>query len=151
MTNGLHKGPLLEGFNLPDSVLNHIYYCNAARLIPRVREVLEARGFRIGFELGSHSFDRLPPDVTVNQLTISDRVADITGTLGSVTTSLVVEIAGKTYTGVDNRDGTWKLPGYRIAGLPPGTYDVKVTAMNANGLQRSDTTTNELTITAANR
>jgi sialate O-acetylesterase len=151
VTSGLSRGPLLEGFNLPDSVLNHIYYWNAARLIPRVREVLEARGFRIGYELGQFNFDRLPPDVTVNHLTINGRNADITGTLGSVTTSLVVEIAGKVYQGIDNRNGTWKLPGDRIASLTPGTYDVKVTAMNSNGLQRSDTTTNELTITAANR
>jgi sialate O-acetylesterase len=60
VTSGLHKGPLLEGFNLPDSVLNHIYYWNAARLIPGVREILEARGYRIGSELGSFKFDRLP-------------------------------------------------------------------------------------------
>jgi sialate O-acetylesterase len=146
VTSGLSKGPQLEGFNLPDSVLNPIYYWNAARLIPRVREVLEARGFRIGYELGSFKFDRLPPDVTVNQLTINGRTADITGTLGSVTTSLIVEIAGKVYAGVDNMNGTWKLPGNRIAGLLPGTYDVKVTATNSIGLVRTDRTTNELTV-----
>lgn len=146
VTNGLHKGPLLEGFNLPDSVLNHIYYWNAARLIPRVREVLEARGYRIGYELGKFRFDRLPPDVTVNQLTIDGGIADISGTLGSITDSLVVEIAGRVYQGVDNRNGTLKLLGDRIAGLRPGTYDVKVTARNSIGLVRTDTTTNELTI-----
>jgi predicted TIM-barrel fold metal-dependent hydrolase len=146
VTNGLHKRPLMEGFNLPDSVLTHIWYWNAARLIPRVREVLEARGFRIGYELGSFKFDRLPPDVTVNKLTVNGQVADITGTLGSVTDSLVVEIAGKAYPGVDNMNGTWKLPGHRIAGLPPGTYDVKVTAKNSIGLVRTDSTTNELTV-----
>jgi predicted TIM-barrel fold metal-dependent hydrolase len=147
VTSGLHKGPLLEGFNLPDSVLNHIWYWNAARLIPRVKEVLVARGFKIGYELGSFKFDRLPPDVTVNELTVHGRVADVTGTLGSVTTSLVVEIAGKVYPGIDNRNGTWKLPGEQIAGLPPGTYDVKVTVTNSIGLIRTDTTTDELTIT----
>jgi sialate O-acetylesterase len=146
VTNGLHKGPLLEGFNLPDSVLNHIWYWNAARLIPRVREVLEARGFRIGYELGRFEFDRLPPDVTVNKLNVNGPAADITGTLGSITDSLVVEIAGKVYQGVDNRNGTWKLPGERIAGLPAGTYDVKVTARNSIGLVSTDTTVNELTI-----
>jgi sialate O-acetylesterase len=146
LANGLHKGPLLEGFNLPDSVLNHIWYWNAARLIPRVREVLEARGFRIGYELGIFNFDRLPPDVTVNKLTVNGRASDITGTLGSVTDSLVVEIAGKVYQGIDNRNGTWKLPGDRLAGLRPGTYDVKVTARNSIGLVRADSTTNELTI-----
>ena len=146
LINGLHKGPLLEGFNLPDSVLNHIWYWNAARLIPRVRKVLESRGFRIGYELGHFKFDRLPPDVTVNKLTIDGQTADITGTLGSVTTSLVVEIAGKVYAGVDNMNGTWKLPRDRIAGLPTGTYDVKVTAKNSIGLVRTDSTTNELTI-----
>jgi len=63
VTNGLHGGPRLEGFKLPDPVLNHIYYWNAARLIPRVRQVLEARNLKIGFELGTFKCDRLPPDV----------------------------------------------------------------------------------------
>ena len=146
VTNGLHRGPVMEGFNLPDEVLNHIFYWNAARLIPRIKQVLEARHFKIGYELGGFKFDRLPPDVTVNHLIINGRVADLTGTLGSVTESLVVEIGGKAYSGVDNMDGTWKLPGARIAGLPAGTYDVKVTARNSLGLVRTDSTTNKLTI-----
>jgi predicted TIM-barrel fold metal-dependent hydrolase len=147
VTNGLHGGPKLEGFNLPDLVLNHIYYWNAARLIPRVRQVLEARNFKIGYELGGFKCDRLPPDVTVNPLTVvSGHPADLTGTLGSVTESLVVEIAGKAYQGVDNLNGTWKLPGEKLAGLPIGTYDVKVTAKNSIGLVRTDTTTKELTV-----
>lgn len=149
VTNGLHGGPQMEGFNLPDEVLNHIYYWNAARLIPRVRQVLEARNFKIGYELGRFKFDRLPPDVTVNPLAVNSRVADLTGTLGSVTESLVVEVGGKVYEGVDNKDGTWKLTGDKIAGLPTGTYDVKVTARNSIGLIRTDSTTNELTVVAS--
>jgi len=144
--NGLHGGPKLEGFDLPDPVLNHIYYWNAARLISRVRQVLEARNFKIGYELGNFKFDRLPPDVTVNKLTVNGQVADLTGTLGSVTDSLVVEIAGKVYAGIDNLNGTWKLPGDQIAGLPAGTYDVKATAKNSIGLVRTDSTANELTV-----
>ena len=70
VTSGIHGGPRLEGFHLPDAVLNHIYYWNAARLIPRVRQVLNSRKFKIGFELGKFKFDRLPPYVTVNKLTI---------------------------------------------------------------------------------
>ncbi len=151
VTTGLHRGPPLEGFNLPDSVLNHIYYWNAARLIPRVRQVLQSRDFKIAYQLGRFKFDRLPPDVTVNKLTCIEKPSDITGTLGSVTQSLVVEIGGKVYTGVDNMDGTWKLPGNRIAKLPAGTYDVKVTAKNSIGLVRTDSTANELTITARPR
>jgi hypothetical protein len=125
-------------------------YWNAARLIPRVRQVLEARNFKIGYELGNFKFDRLPPDVTVNKLTIvSGRPADLTGTLGSLTKSLAVEIAGKVYPGVDNLNGTWKLPGDKLAGLPAGTYDVKVTAKNSIGLVRTDATTHELTVALA--
>jgi hypothetical protein len=147
VTDGLHGGPKMEGFNLPEDVLNHIYYWNAARLIPRVREVLQARGFKIGYELGDFKFDRLPPDVTVNRLTVvSGQPADLGGALGSVTDSLAVEIAGKVYQGVDNRNGTWKLPGAKLAGLPAGTYDVKVTAKNCIGLVRTDSTRNELTV-----
>jgi len=149
VTNGLHGGPLLEGFKLPDVVLNHIYYWNAARLIPRVRQVLEARGFKISYELGNFKFDRLPPDVTVNPLTfVVGQPADLTGTLGSVTDSLAVEIAGTSFQGIDNLNGTWKLPADRIAGLPVGTYEVKVTAKNSIGLVRTDPTTNELIVVA---
>ena len=109
--------------------------------------MLEARDFKIGYELGNFKFDRLPPDVTVNRLTVvSGQPADLSGTLGSVTESLAVEIAGKVYQGVDNRNGTWKLPGDKLAGLPAGTYDVKVTAKNSIGLVRTDSTTNELTV-----
>jgi hypothetical protein len=82
----------------------------------------------------------------LNQLTVNGQVADLTGTLGSVTESLVVEIVGKVYAGVDNMDGMWKLPGEKIAGLPVGTYDVKVIAKNSIGLVRTDATTNELTV-----
>ncbi len=147
LTSGLHGGPKLEGFKLPDPVLNHIYYWNAARLIPRVRQVLETRNFKIGYELGNFKFDRLPPDVTVNQLTfVRGQPADLTGTLGSLTKSLAVEIAGKVLPGIDNLNGTWKLPGAKLASLPAGTYDVKVTAKNSLGLVRTDTTTHELTV-----
>ena len=149
VTNGLHGGPKLEGFKLPEPVLNHLYYWNAARLIPRVRQVLETQKFKIGHELGHFKFDRLPPDVTVNKLTaVRGQPADLTGTLGSVTDSLTVEIAGKVYEGTDNLNGTWKLPAERIAGLPAGTYDVKVTAKNSIGIIRTDSTTNELILRA---
>ena len=47
---------------------------------------------------------------------------------------------------VDNRNGTWKLPGAKLTGLPAGTYDVKVTAKNSIGLVRTDSTRNELTV-----
>ncbi len=70
--------------------------------------------------------------------------AALGGTLGSVTDSLAVEIAGNVYPAVDNMDGTWKVAGARLAGLPSGTYDVKVTAKNSIGIVRTDSTTDEL-------
>lgn len=146
VTNGLHGGPKMEGLNLPEPVLNHIYYWNAARLIPRVRGVLESRGFKVGYELGSCKFDRLPPDLAVNTLTLKGQPADLTGTVGSITDSLTIEIAGKVFQGVDNRDGTWKLPAEKFSTLRAGTYDVKVTAKNSIGLVRTDTTTQELIV-----
>lgn len=146
VTSGLHGGPKLEGLDLPDIVLNHIYYWNAARLIPRVRQVLEARNFKIGFQLGRFSLDRLPPDVTVDKLVVVGKGADLTGSLASSTVSVSVEIGGKVFQGVDNRNGTWKLPKEKLAGLPAGTYDVRVTAKNSIGLVRTDTTSDELTI-----
>ena len=146
VTNGLHGGPKLEGLHLPDEVLNHIYYWNAARLIPRVRQALQSKNFKIGYELGRFKFDRLPPNVTINQLTVDGKQVDLTGSLASITESLVVEIGGNVYAGIDNLDGTWKLPGSNFSTLPRGTYDVKVTAMNSIGLVRTDSTSNELTI-----
>ena len=99
------------------------------------------------YELGDSKCDRLPPDVTVNKLTlVSGQPADLTGTLGSLAKTLTVEIAGKVYQGVDNLNGTWKLPGDKFASLSTGTYDVKVTATNSIGLVRTDATTNELTV-----
>ena len=77
---------------------------------------------------------------------VTGQSADITGTLGSVTDRLTVEIAGIGYQGIDNLNGTWKLPADRISSQPAGTYDVKVTARNVIGLVRTDFTTNELTI-----
>jgi predicted TIM-barrel fold metal-dependent hydrolase len=148
VTNGIHGGPKMEGFNLPQPVLNHLYYWNAGRLIPRVRQVLEARKFSIGYELGSVKCDRLPPDVTINPLSFaSGKSVDLTGTLGSITTNLSAEIAGKNYPCIDNQNGTWKLPAAQIAALPAGTYEVKMTARNAIGLVRNDSSTQELTIT----
>ncbi len=136
VTNGLHGGPKLQGLNLSDRVLNHIYYWNAARLIPRVRAVLEAQKFKIGYELGPTKFDRLPPDVTVDQVPLKGKLTDLTGTLGCITQSLTVEIDGKVYQPIDNRNGTWKLPHQKLSGLRPGTHDVKVTAKNSIGLVR---------------
>lgn len=133
----------MEGFNLPDDVLNHIYYRNAARLIPKVKQVLEARHFTIGYALGRFKFDRLPPDVTITPLTINGRGVGLTGTSSSVTESRVADIGGRTYSGVDNMDGTWKLPADKFTGLPAGTYDVKVTARNSIGSVRTDSTTSE--------
>ena len=152
VTNGIHGGSKMEGFNLPQPVLNHIYYWNAARLIPRVRQVLEARKFSIGYELGGVKCDRLPPGVTINPLSFeSEKPADLTGTLCSITTSLSAEIAGINYPCIDNQNGTWKLPAAQLAALPAGTYEVKMTARSAIGLVRNDASTQELTITSSKK
>ena len=150
--NGVHGGPKMEGFNLPQPVLNHNYYWNAERLIPRVRQVLEARKFSIGYELGGVKCDRLPPGVTINPLSFeSEKPADLTGTLCSITTSLSAEIAGINYPCIDNQNGTWKLPAAQLAALPAGTYEVKMTARSAIGLVRNDASTQELTITSSKK
>jgi hypothetical protein len=57
-----------------------------------------------------------------------------------------VDIAGNVYSAVDNRNGTWKVAGAKLASLSAGTYDVKVTAKNSIGLVRTDSTTNELIV-----
>jgi hypothetical protein len=87
--------------------------------------------------------------VTINKVTFGNIAGDLTGTDGCVTESLVIEIAGKTFQGIDNRNGTWKLPAEQLTGLPAGTHDVKVTAKNSIGLVRTDSSTGELTLTVA--
>jgi len=87
--------------------------------------------------------------VTINKVTFGNIAGDLTGTVGCVTESLVIEIAGKTFQGIDNRNGTWKLPAEQLKGLPAGTHDVKVTAKNSIGLVRTDSSTGELTLTVA--
>ena len=68
------------------------------------------------------------------------------GHAGSVTESLVVEIAGKAYQGVDNMDGTAKLPGEKIAGLPVGTDHLRLPRGIRLDSSCADSTTNALTV-----
>ncbi len=59
----------------------------------------------------------------------------------------MVTLDGRTYSTVNNGDGTWTLNGGKISpALKIGTYDVAVEATDPVGNVAHDTTTNELTI-----
>ena len=42
-----HEQTYITGLDLPKEALNHIYWWNAARLIPRVRESLQGLGYSV--------------------------------------------------------------------------------------------------------
>ncbi len=55
------------GFALPLDVLNHIYYWNAAKIIPGVKEALEINGYEIGSEPPPSQPDRYGRDYNPQQ------------------------------------------------------------------------------------
>ncbi|MCF6268469.1 MAG: amidohydrolase [Melioribacteraceae bacterium] len=55
------------GFALPLDVLNHIYYWNAAKVIPGVKEALEINGFEIGSEPPAPQPDKYGRDYNPQQ------------------------------------------------------------------------------------
>ncbi|MBP6037825.1 MAG: hypothetical protein KA604_00610 [Candidatus Saccharimonas sp.] len=91
--------------------------------------------------------DTLAPTVTVTSQTTNSSSPRITGTVNDATASITVTINGKTYTAVNNGDGTWVLDAGAISpGLVAGTYDIVVTANDAADNASTDATGAELTI-----
>jgi hypothetical protein len=80
LTFGMNGGPY-PGLALPLDVLNHIYYWNAAKIIPGVKEAL----IDLGYEISDYAPDPLPivPDleynpayVTVIHHPVTERISD---------------------------------------------------------------------------
>ncbi|MFH1730279.1 MAG: Ig-like domain-containing protein [Planctomycetota bacterium] len=89
---------------------------------------------------------RVAPQVSVDKLRTNDTTPELTGRVDDHTATIVVRVDGANYNAVNNGDGTWTLPDNTVAALNDGTYDVVVTATNAQGNNATDTTANELTI-----
>jgi len=93
------------------------------------------------------TIDTQGPTVTVDLLLTGNVNPPITGTVDDATAAIEVTVDGNTYTGVNNRDGTWTLPDDVIS--PPlgdGTYDVLVAATDPAGNIGYDSTSDELVI-----
>ncbi len=85
------------------------------------------------------------PTVAVDRLTTDDRTPALSGTVGSTDAIVVVTVNGQAYGAVNYGDGTWRVLDDTVASLGTGTYDIAVTATNANGTG-TDGTAGELTI-----
>ena len=95
------------------------------------------------------TIDATPPVITVNPLTTADNTPQLTGTVDDPTAVVQVTVDGQTYAAINNGDGTWVLPDDVIpAPLPDGTYDVKALATDAFGNIGTDSTTQELNVSA---
>jgi hypothetical protein len=82
------------------------------------------------------TIDLTGPVVTVDSLTTIDPTPELTGTVTDAdpAATILVTVNGVPYPATNNGDGTWTLPNNTIgSGLPVGTYDVTVNAVDAAG------------------
>ncbi len=91
--------------------------------------------------------DTTPPQVTVYRLLTLDRQPPLSGTLNDPTATIQVTVDGRTYSGINNGNGTWTLPDGAIQ--PPlvdGVYEVHAEAVDEVGNTGSDPSSWELAI-----
>jgi len=89
------------------------------------------------------------PTVTVDSLTTINNTPELNGTVTDSAVTISVNVDNKDYPANDNGDDTWTLAGGTIDPvLVVGTYEVTVTATDAEGDVGTDDTTLELVITA---
>jgi hypothetical protein len=87
------------------------------------------------------------PAVSVDLLVTDDRTPPLSGTVSDPASAVLVRVEGNDYTATNRGDGTWFLADDTIdPTLADGTYDVQVTATDADGNVGVDQTTDELTI-----
>jgi hypothetical protein len=91
--------------------------------------------------------DNTPPVVTMDCVATNSHSPALSGTVDDPLAVIQVTVAGNTYIGVNNADGTWTLPANLISpALAEGVYNVAVTATDSSGNVGADATTNELQI-----
>jgi hypothetical protein len=86
------------------------------------------------------------PSVTIDSLTTDAVSPQLTGTVSDAVSTVSVTVDSVSYDATNNGDGTWTLAAGTIADLSAGTYDVTVTATDADENVVTDSTTDELTI-----
>lgn len=91
--------------------------------------------------------DTVPPVVTVNYLETRNRRPALTGTVDDPTATILVTVDGNTYAGINNGDGTWRLPVNTInPALPDAHYNVEVSATDLAGNVGTDITVLDLVV-----
>ena len=86
------------------------------------------------------------PVITVDEQLTTDTTPGISGTIDDPTAIITVEIAGATYSAINNGDGTWNIPDNTLPPLPDGTYDIAVFGLDQAGSTGTDPTQDELIV-----
>lgn len=85
-------------------------------------------------------------NIGITPKTTDDNTPSLSGTVEDPTATIVVTIAGRSYTATNHGDGTWTLPNNVIQALARGTYDVVVTVTSGGDVFEA-TFVDALTIT----
>lgn len=97
----------------------------------------------------AYTIDTIAPTVTINPVSTTSTSPALSGAIDDPTAIVSVTINGVNYTALNDGIGGWSLSAGIISpALSAGTYDVIVSAVDTLGNTGSDTTTNELVITA---
>ena len=126
-----------------DEVVIHGHFDANVNFDPAGTDNIDTQG---DFDLFLQSVDPadiIPPVVTVNPLMTSDDTPDLTGDIDDPTATVSVEVNGQPYPATIS-GSTWSAAVTNV--LPPGTYNVIVTATDPASNVGVDATTNELTI-----
>lgn len=92
--------------------------------------------------------DATPPTVTVTSVSTTDLTPPLSGTINDPAATISVAVNNRSYTAVNNGDGTWSIADNTLAMTGFGVYNVVATATDIYGNAASDATTGELNITA---
>jgi hypothetical protein len=87
--------------------------------------------------------------VVIDALATSDTTPDLSGKVNDPNAALALVVDGQNEVPTNDGDLTWSLAGTELTALGVGTYDVEVTATNAdNDNSGEDASEDELEITA---
>lgn len=93
--------------------------------------------------------DATPPTVTVDAVSTNETTITLTGTVEDALSeieSFEVEVNGTSYDRAIIEGTTWTLADVNLADLDDGSYDIAVTATDAQGNIGTDDTTDDLTV-----
>ncbi|WP_227367826.1 Ig-like domain-containing protein [Halomonas sp. M20] len=86
-----------------------------------------------GIDTGTIIIDMTTPSVTVEALSSNDTTPTLNGTVDDPNATVTVTVDDKSYTAINNGDGTWTLADNTLPTLGEGDYEVSVTAIDLAG------------------